>query len=156
MLFNKRFIPGNGAETDDKPQRVPSAFCLLMKKYPFIQTTADSSRNNNINHVFGTVTTPPPGFYISGPFKYLLLIDDTSVALVNMRTGGVGGSEIIGSEFFGGVFASLKNCEKFSVVSDSFANSRDSVASLCVQSHRAKIPDIVAKVDFIAYPKFLL
>lgn len=46
MLFNKRFIPRNGAEADDKRQHVPSAFCLHMEEYQFIGTAADASGND--------------------------------------------------------------------------------------------------------------
>ena len=62
----------------------------LRKEYQFIETTADTSGNNNINHLFGTVTTPPPGLYISGILSASLrsqLIDDTSLVLKKHKDG---------------------------------------------------------------------
>lgn len=71
-LTSVLFLVMKQKQTDDKWQDVPSAFRPLVRKkqpkYQFIHSTADSSRNN-INHISGTDTMPPPGFYISGSFK---------------------------------------------------------------------------------------
>lgn len=64
------------------------SFCFLFLDEMSIYSKQNyTRRTNNINHIFGTETLAPP---LLGSSMQILLIDDTSDALLNTRTSSSG------------------------------------------------------------------